>query len=88
MKCPMVIYYVLNLFPKFPYVLNSNTFFFHMFYGKSSCELYRQPTNEKKNIMSILWVARQALKKCNKLNVAQFFMQKNHTCLQGCLTRN
>jgi hypothetical protein len=28
--------------------------------------------------MSILGVARQALKKCNKLNVAQFLMQKLH----------
>jgi hypothetical protein len=32
----------------------------------------------KKNIMSILGVARQALKKCNKLNVAQILMQKLH----------
>ncbi len=59
------------------YVLNSNTFCFHMFYQKSSCKLYRQPTNEN-NMMPILGVARQALKKCNKLNVAQFLMQKLH----------
>jgi hypothetical protein len=29
-------------------------------------------------MMPILGVARQALKKCNKLNVAQFLMQKLH----------